>query len=184
MSQTDLVLSPGSAALGETAVELGDWYALYTRARHEKRVARDLEGKRIEHLLPLYDVLSQWKDRKKWVQKPLFPGYLFVRVLCDEALAAAWHTRGVVHIVSDGDGPVSVPPDDVEAMRRMVESDVEIDPWPYLRRGQRVRVKSGPLQGVEGYVSQRQGICRLIVSIDLLGRSVAAQIHPECVEAL
>ncbi len=162
----------------------GRWYALYTRSRHEKSVAEQLSEKGIEHLLPLYDVLSQWKDRKKLVRKPLFPGYLFVYILGEADLAAAQHTRGVVHVVSNGAGPVSIPEQQVESVRRMVEASVDVDPWPALKRGQRVRVRTGPLQGVEGYVSRRKGVHRIVVTVDLLGQGVAAEINPEYLEAL
>ncbi|MFW6157930.1 MAG: transcription termination/antitermination protein NusG [Planctomycetota bacterium] len=186
MSQTqvDLISLPDNSELEAPAADAGDWYALYTRSRHEKRVAGELVRQRVDHLLPLYDVLSQWKDRKKWVQKPLFPGYLFVHVLGEEDLTATWYTRGVVHVVSNGDGPIPVPHDQIEAVRRMIESPVDLDPWPYLKRGQRVRVRSGPLHGIEGYVSRRKDVHRIVVTVDLLGRAVAAEINPESLEAL
>lgn len=173
-----------SVAAEDTDSGFGDWYALYTRSRHEKQVAEQLAQKRVGHLLPLYDVQSQWKDRKKWVRKPLFPGYLFVHVLGDEDLATAWYTRGVVHVVSNGDGPVCVPEEQIEAVRRLVDAPVDVDPWPYLKRGRRVRVRAGPLSGVEGYVSRRKDIHRIVVTVDLLGRAVAAEINPECLETL
>lgn len=162
----------------------GQWHALYTRSRHEKRVAEQLAEKGVEHLLPLYDVLSQWKDRKKLVRKPLFPGYLFVYILDETDLAAARHARGVVHVVSNGAGPVSIPDQQVESIRRMVEASVDVDPWPALKRGQRVRVRAGPLQGVEGYVSRRKGVHRIVVTVDLLGQGVAAEINPEYLEPI
>ena len=159
------------------------WYAVYTRARHEKTVDRLFQDKDVESFLPLHDVLSRWKDRRAWVQKPLFPGYLFVHVV-GGGLGDVWRTRGVVHVVGDGESAVAVPDEQVEAIRQMIESPVKVDPWPYMRKGTLVRVKTGPLTGMEGYIVRRKGTCRLVVSVDLLGRSVAAEIGAECVDVI
>jgi len=159
------------------------WYAVYTRARHEKAVDRALQEKGVESFLPLHDVLSRRKDRRKWVQKPLFPGYLFVHVP-EGNVGEAWRTRGVVYVVGDGDSPVAVPDEQVERVRRMIESPVKVDPWPYMREGTAVRVKTGPLIGMEGYIIRREKTCKLVISVDLLGRSVAAEIEAESVEVM
>ena len=159
------------------------WYAVYTRARHEKAVDRLLQDKDVESFLPLHDILSRWKDRKVWVQKPLFPGYLFVHVV-EGGLGDVWRTRGVVHVVGDGESAVAVPDEQVEAVRQMIESPVKVDPWPYMRKGKVVRVKTGPLTGMEGYIVRRKGTCRLVISVDLLGRSVATEIGAECVDVV
>jgi len=177
------VASGGLLADGDQngTLRAAEWYAVYTRSRHEKMVAEQLADKEIEHLLPVYDVLSQWKDRKKWVQKPLFPGYLFARTILADVMTVV-SSRGVVCVVSNRDGPVPVPEGQVEAVRRMVEEPVKVDPWPYLSTGRLVRVKRGPLRGVEGHVVRRNGTCRLVVSIDLLGQAVAAEVAAECLE--
>lgn len=159
------------------------WYALYARSRHEKVVDERLREKGIESFLPLYDIQSRWKDRRKWVQKPVFPGYLFAR----PSLESFWLLSvmpGVVHVVGDGRGPVPVPDDQMDAVRRLIESSVRVVPLPYLQAGRRVYVRVGPLQGIEGIIVRRNGRHRLVVSIDLLGRSMAAEVDIDCVEPL
>lgn len=163
--------------------DAAEWYAVYTRARHEKAVDRSLRGKGIESFLPLCEVLSRWKDRRKWVEKPLFPGYLFVN-LERHRLGFVRGTRGVVHLVGNGDGPIAVPGGQVEAVRSMIEKHVPVDPWPYMQEGKLVRVMAGPLIGMEGFIVQRQKRCKLVVSVDLLGRSVATEIDVESVELI
>ena len=150
------------------------WYAVYTRSRHEKVAHRALAEKGVESFLPLYDILSSWKDRRKWVQKPVFPGYLFARVLRNR-VGLVRGARGVVRLVSDGGGPVPVPAKEVEAVRQMMES---------LRSGKRVRVKAGSLKGAEGYIVTRRKQCRLVISVHLLGRSVATEVGIDCIEPI
>jgi len=137
----------------------------------------------VEAFLPLHDVLSRWKDRRKWVSKPLFPGYLFVRLPRSE-LWLARAARGVVHVLGDGNGPTPVPDEQVEAVREMVSRPVELSPWPYVKKGQRVLVRSGPLIGLEGYFVSVKGRSKLVISVDMLGRSVAAEVDADCVELL
>ena len=157
------------------------WYAIYTRSRHEKVAHQMLLKGGVESFLPVINVLSRWKDRRKWVQKPLFPGYLFA--LGRRAEVDLWRRiRGVVDIVSNGDGPIPVPDKQVEAVRQMVDERVPLDPWPYMRSGRAVRVKYGPLAGLEGFIVRRKKSYRLVISVDLLGRSVATEIDIECAE--
>ena len=164
-----------------------NWYAVYTRSRHEKMVNQALEEREIESFLPLQDQLSQWKDRRKWVQKPLFPGYLFVRTH-RSGLYQVSVTRGVSYIVGNGWGhsPVPVPDEQVQAIRRMVEQEYPLVQWPLLRKGTRVRVTAGPLAGVETYIVERKKNKKsyLVVTVELLGRSVAVEIDPYCVEVI
>lgn len=166
-----------------TAEQALEWYALYTRARHEKTVDRKLESMGFESFLPLQRVLSQWKDRKKWVEKPLFPGYLFVRA-ARENVGHIWAVRSVVQVLGDGTGPLAVPEDQVLDVRQMVTSEMPAEPWPYLEAGQRVRVLDGPLIGMEGFVVEQEKRCRLVISVNMLGRSVAAEIDRENLEPL
>ncbi len=164
-----------------------NWYAVYTRSRHEKMVNQCLGERHIESFLPVQDVLSQWKDRRKWIQRPLFPGYLFVRA--DRShLYEVRMTRGVSYIVGNGRGrsPVPVPDEQVQAIRRMVEQEYPVMQWPLLRKGTRVRVTAGPLAGVETYIVERKKNKKsyLVVTVELLGRSVAVEIDPYCVEVV
>ena len=168
---------------GAQGLAAAQWYAVYTRSRHEKVAHRALAEKGVESFLPLYDILSSWKDRRKWVQKPVFPGYLFARVLRNR-VGLVRGARGVVRLVSDGGGPVPVPAKEVEAVRQMMESPLPVDRWPYLRSGKRVRVKAGSLKGAEGYIVTRRKQCRLVISVHLLGRSVATEVGIDCIEPI
>lgn len=173
---------PASVPTGESRA----WYAVNTRCRHEKVVHRNLRERGLESFLPLQDALSQWKDRRKWVQKPLFPGYLFVRTRRSD-LGQVTMTRGVAHVLGNGTAPVPVPDDQVQAVRQMVEAPYPLVQWPWLQTGKRVRVTVGPLAGLETYIVERRGNrqkCHLVVTIDLLGRSVAAEIDPRYVEVI
>jgi transcription antitermination factor NusG len=139
-------------------------------------VGRTLTGRGVETFVPLKEVLSQWKDRRKWVKKPLFPGYIFVHSPESELWQVAG-AKGVVNIVSGGgDSPTPIPDEQVEAVRTVLEKAEEVDPWPYLEVGKRVLVKEGPLIGVEGFIVERKNQRKLIISVDMVGRSVAAEI--------
>jgi transcription antitermination factor NusG len=157
------------------------WYAVYTRSRQEKVVHRAIEGAGLGGYLPLRRVLSQWKDRRQWVRKPLFPGYLFVEA-AEERLWTVRAVRGVVCVVGDGERPTPVPAAQVESVRRMLEDAVTADPWPYMVAGARVRVVAGPLIGLEGFVVERKNRCHLVVSVDLLGQSVSTEIEASRLE--
>ena len=178
----------GGSLLGESLVGTGlNWYAVYTRSRHEKMVHQCLGERHIESFLPLQDALSQWKDRRKWIQRPLFPGYLFVRADRSD-LYQVRMTRGVSYIVGNGwsRSPVPVPDEQVQTIRRMLEQEYPVMQWPLLRKGTRVRVTAGPLAGVETYIVERKKNKKsyLVVTVELLGRSVAVEIDPYSVEVI
>lgn len=160
------------------------WYAVHTRSRHEKKVAHLLGKSNIERFLPLRRVLSQWADRKKWVEKPCFSGYLFVRIRPEEAYAVN-STRGVVGLVSARPGvPAIVPERDIENVLRLVESQVQVDPYPYLKPGQTVCIRRGPLRGIEGILVRKNKRHFLVVSVALLGQSVIVEVPAESVQGL
>jgi len=147
-------------------------------------VDKRLVGQGIETFLPLVEVLSRWKDRRKLVQKPLFPGYLFTRV-GRERVVEVTRTPGVVHLVGAEFGrPAEVSEEVINNLRRLLASRVPIDPYPYLKKGQSVVIRRGPLKGVEGIVARRNGVHKLVVSVHLLGRSVAATVAAEDVREL
>ncbi len=173
------------AASGRLTAECCLWYAVYTRSRHEKLVHETLVEKGLESFLPLRQVLSQWKDRRKWVDKPLFPGYVFVRTEQTHLYEVAM-VRGVAYVLSNGGKPVAVPDDQVQAVRQIVEAPYPTVPWPWLKKGKRVRVTVGPLAGLETQIVERKTNRKsyLVVSVDLLGRSVAVEIDPRCVEVI
>jgi len=154
------------------------WYALYTRPRHEKTVAEQLARHQIEAFLPLREVLSRWKDRRKLVQLPLFSGYVFVRTALARKRDVV-STDGVVSMVSFRGTPAPIPDEQIEAVREICLTKLPCDPYPYLTEGRWVRVTRGPLDGLTGILVRRKGKHRLVVSIDILHQSVAVEIDAD-----
>ncbi len=169
--------SEGRAASGTQT----QWYAAYTRSRHEKVVAETLEKRTVEHFLPLYETVRTWKNGRFKVQLPLFPGYLFVHIaLCDRLQVL--QVPGVVRLVGCKGVPAALPQDEIEIMRNALRKGIEAEPHPYLRVGQRVRITSGPMEGLQGILLRRRGRPRVVVSVDLIMRSVALDIDAAQVE--
>ncbi|HTL46791.1 MAG TPA: UpxY family transcription antiterminator [Verrucomicrobiae bacterium] len=158
------------------------WYALYTRSRHEKIAAEQLAKKNIQTFLPLRTITRRWSDRKKIIQQPLFAGYLFVHT----ALDRRWNvlnSQGVVRFVGPSPGnPIAVPERDITAIQRFVKEEIDIDPFPYLKEGTKVYVRAGPFKGTEGFIVRKDGRCRLILSLEVLMQSVSIEIDQACVE--
>ncbi len=157
------------------------WFALYTRSRHEKAAERELNKKGLQTFLPLRRVTRQWSDRKKIVEEPLFKGYLFVHSSLSEKFSVL-NTFGVVNFVHSGPEIAEVSEKDIMAVRHFVEHDIPMDPFPYLKEGQRVYVRSGPMKGAEGFVVRKDKHCRLVISVDALKQSVSVLIDEACVE--
>ncbi|MEW6144679.1 MAG: UpxY family transcription antiterminator [Thermodesulfobacteriota bacterium] len=176
-------LSSGNFDIGAHN-EHKEWYAVYTNVRHEKAVNRSIEKRGIETFLPLRDVVSQWIDRKKRIQLPLFPGYLFVRIhpLDSLAIFQVLNTRGVVRILSANGRLQPVPNDQIDSVRKFLEAKMESDPYPYFEEGKEVRVINGPLAGITGKVLSGKGNKRLVISIDIIKRSVAVDINTADIE--
>ena len=159
------------------------WLAIWTRSRHEQRVYDQLVARDIEAFLPSLLVPSTRRDRRKMIRVPAFPGYLFVRIDATEQ-AEVTSTRGVVRIL----GPTAarhtvVPAEQVEAVRQMLCSELQVDPFPHLKAGMPVRVKSGPLCGLEGYVVEKRRQLRFVVSVDLLHQGVSAEVSADQLES-
>ena len=151
------------------------WYAVWTRSRHEQVVREQLERKGLEAFLPTITRWSHWKDRKKQVDWPLFPGYCFVRFNAAERLPVLKCT-GVVNIVSfDGD-IVAIPEHEIESIRRLLESDLQFDSCPMIREGMTVEVTHGPLKGVVGRLVRKGSHARLVLSVDLIGQAVSVEV--------
>ena len=160
------------------------WYALYTRSRHEKRVDYELNKKGIETFLPLRSVVRHWSDRKKIVEEALFQGYLFVHIPLRERWTVL-KTRGAVQLVGrSAADPLQVPERELLAIKRFIEEEIQIDPFPYLKEGERVYIRSGPFKGVEGFVIRKDKHCRLVISLNLLMQSISIQIDQACVEPI
>jgi transcription antitermination factor NusG len=151
------------------------WYAAWTRSRHEKSVADALKRKMIETFLPLYETVRQWKNGRHRVELPLFPGYTFVRIaLCDrlEVLKAP----GVVRLVGFNGTPTPLEDEEIENLQRALARGVRAEPHPFLTVGRRVRVIAGPLAGYEGILVRRKGGSHVVLSIDLIHRSVLVHL--------
>ncbi len=161
------------------------WYALYVKSRHEFVAQGELSRKGINTYLPAVKKTRQWKDRKKFVEFPLFPGYCFVNIKSSpEEFASVLKTRGVVTLLSSKPGcPTPVAPEEINSLRLLVESGKDFDIFPHLKEGARVRVKKGPLKGAEGILEKKEGQYLLLVSIKLLGRSVGVNIYADDIEA-
>ena len=151
------------------------WYALRTRSRHEKLVRDQLAQQGIEPLLPTVKRLSQWKDRKKEVEVPLFSGYCFVRFTSDQKLPVL-KTVGVVDIVGGGQRPEPIPDEEITAIQTLIASVLPYDPHPYLQEGMKVEVIRGPLQGLQGILLRKEKRHRLILGVRLIQQAAAVEI--------
>jgi transcription antitermination factor NusG len=159
------------------------WWALYTRHQHEKVVAQILATKGFDVFLPLYESIRRWKDRSKMLSLPLFPGYVFVRGgLSRRSLVVT--TPGVHMILYNGERIAVIPNDEIEAIRKAVEGPFRVEPHPFLRCGERVRVTRGSLEGVEGVLVRKKSLYRLVLSVDMLAQSVAVEIAASDVEPI
>lgn len=173
----------GAAEQGIVNAAVADsaWYALYTRHQHEKTVARVLAGKGFEIFLPLYATAHRWKDRTKQLSLPLFPCYVFLRGDTGRRVDILG-TPGVHSLVGSEGRPAPIEQYEVEAIRQMVESRMQVEPHPFLRCGDWIRVKSGPLAGIEGILVRKKNLFRLVVSVELLQKSVAVEVDVSTVE--
>jgi len=159
------------------------WYALQTRSRHEKMVTRQLEERGIDTFLPLLTETRRWSDRKKLIQFPLFPGYTFVRlVYAPESRLQVLRTEGVVGFVGTHGQGNPIPQEQIESVQTILKSDVPFAAHPYLKIGQRVRIRGGSLEGTEGILVGKKNDGMLVISIDLIQRSLAIRLHGYDVE--
>jgi transcription antitermination factor NusG len=162
------------------------WYAIWTRSRHEQVVCEQLQQKAIESFLPTITKWSRWKDRKKQVEWPLFPGYCFARFTPRDRLAVLTCT-GVVTIVSfdrDGGDPAPIPEREIESIRLLVQSRLAFDPCPFIKEGDFVEVTHGPLTGVAGRLVRKNEKARLVLSVDLIGQAVSVEVDAADVRAV
>lgn len=159
------------------------WYALYVRPRHEKAVCSQLEAKRQEAFLPLYRSRNKWADRWKTVSLPLFPGYVFCRfdIAHRSSIMAA---SGIVDIVRVGSEPAAVEAAQIDAIRLIVNSANFVEPFPHLVKGDRVVMQGGPFSGLSGTLMEVRNSLRLVVSVELLCRSVLVEIDRDWVAPL
>jgi transcription antitermination factor NusG len=146
-------------------------------------VKRQLDGKDIENFLPLYEKLSQWRNGKRKIHLPLFPGYLFVKILPRERIEVL-KVFGAINIVGDGHTPRPIPEDQIAGVQRFVEKGLKFDPYPYLKTGDKVRITGGPLEGLEGILQRKKNRALLVVSVDLIQRSVSVEVESWKIERI
>lgn len=159
------------------------WHALYTRYQHEKVTASILTSKGFEVFLPLYTASHRWKDRTKKLSLPLFPCYVFLRGGLDRRLDIL-STPGAHSLVRSCDQIAVIPDPEIEAVRQVVGVCLRAEPHPFLKCGDRVRVKAGPLAGIEGILFRKKDQFKLILSVDLLHRSIAVEVDGAAVEPI
>jgi transcription antitermination factor NusG len=151
------------------------WYALSTRSRHEKYVRDQLAGYGIEPLLPLVRRINQWRDRKKKVDTPLFPGYCFARFPWDKRLSVL-KASGVVRIIGESGKPEPIPDTEIDAIRTLMRHSLPYDSHPYLQEGTRVRIVRGPLEGMEGIFAKEENQHRVVISVNLIQQAAAIEV--------
>jgi len=157
------------------------WYAVYTCANHEKHVAAELHARTVEHFLPLYRSVRRWKDRRVTLDLPLFPGYVFVRLALRDRLRVV-QIPSVVRLVGFGGLPTALPDTEMDIMRSGLSQSLRAEPHPFLTVGRRVRISGGPFARLEGVLKRKKSILRVVVSLELIQRSVAVEVSAEDIE--
>jgi transcription antitermination factor NusG len=156
------------------------WYALHVRPKYERVVANALTSKGLDCFLPVHRVQKRWSDRLHQSEEPLFPCYLFGRIDPLRRLPILV-TPGVISIVSYGTEPARIDEGEMEAIQTIAQSQVLAEPWPYLQAGDTVCIEKGPLAGLSGILVRAKSSCRLVVSISLIQRSIAAEVDADMV---
>ncbi len=151
------------------------WYAAYTCANHEKRVAAELEARAVEHFLPLYSSVRRWRDRRVRLDLPLFPGYVFVRLALRDKLRVL-QVPSVVRLVGFNGHPAALSNEEIEVFRKGLIAQLHGEPHPYLTVGRQVRITRGPLAGFEGIIVRKKKRFRFVISLHLIMRSVSVEM--------
>ena len=159
------------------------WYALHARSRHEKLVSSGLSEKGITHYLPLVEVVKKWSDRRKLIEEPLFPGYIFVNISYYDRISVL-EIRGTVQIVGSNGKPWPIPSKEIKAVYLALKSKLKHDPYPYLKVGNNVYVTRGPLQSCQGILIEKNKKHRLVLSIHLIGQSISVEIDAADIKPL
>lgn len=153
------------------------WYAVFTRSRHEKMAATALTNTGVTTFLPLVNEMHSWSDRRKLVDVPLFPGYVFVQIpKSGEAKLRVLKTAGVVQFVGNRKGAVPIQDKEINDVRAVLDQKLVCSPYPFLQLGQRVRIRGGSLDSVEGILLRRDSASKLVISIELIQRSLAVSV--------
>jgi transcription antitermination factor NusG len=166
-----------TASAGRFCADRANWYAIQTRYRYEKKVTRSLERKGIATFLPLLQEIHRWTDREQKIESPLFPGYTFAQVeLCAGTRKAVLQTDGVIAWVGSQGKVPPIPPRQIEDLRRLLGQKLRCSLCPFLTSGQRVRIRGGCLDGLEGLL-EKNDAARLVISVESIQRSIAIQIE-------
>jgi transcription antitermination factor NusG len=174
------ILTTPIAPTSSTSLE---WFAVYTNSCQEKRVAQHCDNREIEHFLPLRRSLRRWKNGCTVLsERPLFPGYLFVKVEKADRVRVL-ELPGVHSLIGRGREPVALPSADIEALRRGLD-ELNAEPAPFLQVGQKAKVTRGPLEGLIGFVIRKKGQLRLVLSVDLIMKSVSLEVDALDLEAV
>jgi transcription antitermination factor NusG len=158
-----------------------EWFAVHTRSRHEKSVHEQLRGKQIESFLPLYRSAKRWKNGLCGAELPLFSGYVFVRIDGRMQLPVL-ETPGVARFVAFGGQPVSLPDHEIAQLEMLTSKGVGVCPHPFLTAGQKVQILCGPLAGLTGILSRNKGKSRVILSLELISRSISVELDSEHID--
>jgi len=181
-TELDREMSSMSGALLVPAEEQARWYAVWTRPRHEKKVAVNLQEKGVVTYLPLVEQVRRWSDRRKTIQVPLFPCYAFVHSVFDMRLRLALYgAQGALGFVGPNNQGVPIPDVQIESIRTLMAANVPLMPYPSLKIGQRVRVRGGALDGVEGILATK-GDRRLVVAVESVHASFSISLEGYDVE--
>jgi transcription antitermination factor NusG len=159
------------------------WYAAHTSANRERRVAEQLQLRQIDHFLPLYSSVRRWKDRQVELDLPLFAGYVFVRLALRDRLQVL-EVPGVARLVGFSGRPAALPDEEIAALRRSVGCGMRAAPHPFLTVGRRVRILAGPLAGQEGILLRGKGNWRVVLSVQLIQRSIAVEVDTASLETV
>jgi transcription termination/antitermination protein NusG len=161
------------------------WYAVYTRSRFEKKLLWELTERSIEVFLPMREILSRWKDRKKRIWVPLFPGYIFVNHINTPANRyRVLNLPGAVRFVCIDGRAEPVPEYQIQGVRRFLETNIAVDPYPYIQVGRRVEIIAGPLKGIQGILVQKKGRFRFVLKVDLIQQAVSVEVDASDIRAL
>lgn len=159
------------------------WYALYTRPRHEKKVYDQLVEKGVEAFLPTVRTLRQWKDRRKWVDMPLFNSYVFINIELKNRIYAL-QTQGVVKLVGFGGVPATIPDWQIEQLRRVVQYPETLQLEQYLKKGDFVEITEGPMKGIKGYLREFRGETRVAILIEGIYQSASFVVQKQFIKKI
>jgi transcription antitermination factor NusG len=185
ISSLNLGSEPAPQVSEPGAIGIGSWYGLQTRPRHEKIVSQRLEERGVTTFLPLLTETRRWSDRKKIVQVPLFSCYVFAKFAPERSeRLRVLRVEGVFGFVGAGGEGASIPDEQIDAVRNLIEAKLKWSSHPFLKIGQRVRIRSGALNGIEGILIARNGDRTLVISVDAIQRSLAVRVEGYEVEAV